>query len=537
MKKTLLKTAALSLAAALMLSGCGEKAADTGSASTKDSKVKMAEFILNNGSEPQSLDPSKIQGVPEHRLYMALFEGLVSYDPKTCQAIPGVAESWSRSEDGTVLTFKLRDTTWSDGTPITAQTFVDSWLYYMAPATAAEYAYMPAAVIEGAADYNSGKAGRETVGIKAVDEHTLEVKLVGPVAYAIDMMAHYSFAPLPLHAIEKYKNDWTKPGNFVGNGPFVLEEWVPQDHVSVVPNDKYWNKENVFLSRITYLPIEDTTVAYNKFRNNEIDWDTGIPLDVLDEIKLLPSYHKDSQISSYYYEFNINDPTLKDVRVRKALAMSINRQELVDKVTKGGQIAADAFCPPMTGYTPATGNAFNVEEAKKLLADAGYPNGTGFPKLTVIYNTNDGHKKIAEYVQQEWKKNLGIDVALENMEWATFLDQRQSNNFQIARAGWVGDYMDPSNFLELCLSDSGNNDGRYTNPKYDELLKKAARLPAGDERMQLLHDAEEIMMTEDQALIPFYYYVSQNLIDLDKWDGWYTNPLDVHPYVGLKAKN
>ncbi len=525
MKKLVLLATAV--AAVFAFASCGNKKAATG-----------AEFIINNGTEPQSLDPSKIQGVPEHRLFMALFEGLVSYDPKTNAAVPGVAESWERSgADNEILTFHLRKTTWSDGTPITAQSFVDSWLYYLAPETAAEYAYMPAAIIKGAEDYNAGKATKEDVAIRAVDDYTFEVTLVGQVPYAEDMMGHYAFAVLPLHVIEKYGQDWTKPGNFVGNGPFVLEEWKPQEKVTVVPNPTFWNKDNVFLSRIVFLPIENETTSYNKYKNKELDWDTAVPLELLDEIKLSDDYQVSPQISSYYYEFNINDPVLGDVRVRKALSKAVDRQQLVDKVTKGGQQATDAFCPPMNGYVPAKGNAFDVEAAKALLAEAGYPEGKGFPKMTVIYNTNEGHKKIAEYVQQQWKQNLGIEVALENKEWATFLDERQSNNFAIARAGWVGDYADPSNFLELCLSTSGNNDGRYNNPKYDELLKKASVMPAGAERLQVLHDAEEIMMTEDQALMPFYYYVAQNLIDLNKWEGWYTNALDMHPYVGLKAKN
>lgn len=524
MKKNFSVLLLLLLCGTMIFVGCTQEA------------TQGTEMVINNSTEPQSLDPSKIQGVPEHRLYMALFEGLVTYDPKTSDAIPGVAESWSRNATQDVVTFKLRDCSWSDGVKITAQTFVDSWLYYMAPETAAEYAYMPAMIIKGAADYNAGKAVKEAVGLRAIDEKTLEITLVGPVAYAIDMMAHYSFAPLPLHAMEKFGSDWIKPGNFVGNGPFVLENWVPQEKVTVIPNEKYWNKKNVFLSRITFLPIENETTAHQKYKNGELDWGTSVPLDMLDEIKLRDDYQVSPQLSSYYYYINMNDPILKDVRVRKALTMALDRQELVDKVTKAGQIPANAFCPPMPGYTPAKGNAYNVAEAQKLLAEAGYPNGKGFPKMTVIYNTNEGHKKIAEWVQQAWKKTLNIDIELANLEWATFLDTRQSNNFQIARAGWVGDYQDASNFLELVTTTSGNNDGRYSNPEYDALIAQAATMPAGEARMKVLMQAEEILMTQDQCLIPFYYYVSQNMIDLTKWDGWYTNTLDIHPYVGLKAK-
>lgn len=495
------------------------------------------ELTLNNGAEPQSLDPSKIQGVPEHRIYMALFEGLVSYDPQTSEAVPGVAESWTISDDGTILTFKLRDCSWSDGVKITAQTFVDSWLYYMAPETAAEYAYMPAAVIKGAEAYNAGDADASTVGLKAIDEKTLEVTLVGPVAYAVDMMPHYSFAPLPMHAIAKYGDDWIKPGKFVGNGPFVLDTWTPQEKVSVVKNENYWNKANVYLDRVTFLPIEDTSTSYNAFKNGELDWDTSVPLEMLDEAKLRDDYQVAPQLSSYYYYINMNNEILSDVRVRYALSMALDRQELVDKVTRAGQIAAGGFVPPMPGYTPAEGNLYDAETAKALLADAGYPNGKGFPKMTIIYNTNDAHKKIAEWVQQAWKKTLNIDVELENLEWATFLDRRQSNDFEIARAGWVGDYQDPSNFLELVTTTSGNNDGRYASPEYDALIKKAATMKAGQDRLDVLMAAEDILINKDQALIPFYFYVSQNMIDLDVWEGWYVNTMDVHPYVGMKKKN
>jgi oligopeptide transport system substrate-binding protein len=257
---------------------------------------------------------------------------------------------------------------------------------------------------------------------------------------------------------------------------------------------------------------------------------------MLDEIKLRDDYHVVPNLATYYYEFNINDPVLKDMRVRKALAMSINKQDLVDKVLKGGQIATDAFVPPMEGYTPTKGNSFNIGEAKKLLAAAGYPDGKGFPKLTVSYSTSDGNKKIAEYIQEQLKTNLGITIALQNMEWATFLSKCQANDFQIAGESWIGDYQDPSNFLQLCKSDGGNNDGRYNNPDFDSLLKKASHMKDGSDRMKVLEQAENELITKDQVVVPFYYRVSENCIDLNKWDGWYTNTQDLHPYVGIKLK-
>ena len=226
-----------------------------------------------------------------------------------------------------------------------------------------------------------------------------------------------------------------------------------------------------------------------------------------------------------------------DVRVRKALTMALDMNELVNKVTKGGQLATTSMVPTMAGYTPATGPAFNVEEAKKLLAEAGYPDGKGFPKTPILYNTSDGHKKIAEWVQENWKKNLGIDVTLVNQEWKTFLDTRSNaHNFEIARAGWVGDYLDPNTFLDMFIIGSGNNDGLYANTEYDTLVKKAATMKAGPERMAVLQQAEALLITKDQAVIPFYHYVEQDMIDIAKWDGWFANPLGTHPWKYISAK-
>jgi oligopeptide transport system substrate-binding protein len=500
----------------------------------KDKTSKDVNFVIANGAEPQSLDPTQIEGVPENRIYLSLFEGLVGYDPKTSEAIPGIAKSWERNETGEQVTFHLRDCSFSDGTPITAQTVVDSWLYYLSPEVAATYAYMPCMVIKGAADYNAGKTSADTVAIKAIDDKTFQLTFVGPCAYGIGMLAHYSFPVLPMKTIKEFGADWIKPANFVGNGPFVLSEWVPQDHITVVKNENYWNKDNVFLSSVTFLPIENTNTAYQKYKQGEVDWNTDIPSEMLEEATLRDDSQISPQLASYFYYLNVNDPILKDIRIRKALTMAIDRKTLVEKVTKAGEIPANSLTPPMPGFTPSEGNPYDVAAAQKLLAEAGYPNGEGMPILKVLYNTNEGHKKIAEFVQQQWKENLGIDVELANMEWATFLDTRQSHNFQIGRAGWVGDYQDPSNFLELFLSYGGNNDGAYNNPKYDELLQDASKMSDGDERNAKLIEAEDILCRQDQAIIPFYYYTSKNMINLDKWEGWYSNTMDMHPWVGIK---
>ncbi|MCL2478440.1 MAG: peptide ABC transporter substrate-binding protein [Treponema sp.] len=520
---------AVLLTGTVFASGGGQQSAAS-SAST--------EMVIGNGANPQSLDPTQITGVPEHRIYMALFEGLVTEDPHTCKATPGAAESWVYSNNNTVITFTIRQgLTWSDGTPITAQTFVDSWLYHLNPTTASNYAYMIGMVVKGAEEYNTGTGKASDVGIRAIDDRHFEVTLVGPVPYALDMMSHYAFSPIPMQAVQKYGNNWTRPENWVGNGPFVLQEYTPNSRVVVVPNARYWNKANVFLTKITFLPIDDANTAYQGYLNGEIDWSTGIPLPQIDQIKLRPDYQVAPQLGTYYYLMNNRDvPVLRDVRVRQALSMSFDRQELIDKVVKGGQLPALGLSPPMGDYQPAVGQGYNVAAAQKLLADAGYPGGQGFPTLEVVYNTLDAHKIIGEYLQAAWKTNLGINVNLVNMEWATYLDYRKTPNMQIARAGWIADYQDPQNFLDLLYSTSGNNDGNYNNPQYDALIKQASAMPDGPDRNKILFQAETIAITQDQAMIPIYWYVSQNMIDLTKWDGWYTNPQDVHPYVGIKHK-
>jgi oligopeptide transport system substrate-binding protein len=496
------------------------------------------EMVIMNGANPQSLDPSQITGVPEHRLYMALFEGLVGMDPRTNKAVPGVAESWTYSDNNSVITFKLRPgIIWSDGTPITAQQIVESWLHHLNPETASDYAYMMGMVVKGAEDYNENDGRPEDVEIRAVDSRTFEVTLVGPTPYALDMMAHYAFSPLPMHVIQKFGNEWTRPANFVGNGPFVLQDYTPNSQIVVVPNDKYWNKANVHLTKVTFLPTDDANTMYQAFKNGEADWTANIPQALIDTIKLDKDYHVYPQLGTYYYYVNNRDnPILRDVRVRKALSMGFDRDELLDKVVKGGQIPATGMSPPMNDYVPAAGTGYNLAEAKRLLAEAGYPDGRGIPSFEIVYNTLDLHRIIAEYLQEAWKNNLGINVILQNMEWATYLDYRKTPSMQLARAGWIADYMDPQNFLDLLITGGGNNDGHYSDPEYDRLVRQAATMVDGPERNAIMRQAEDIAITRDQALIPIYYYVSQNMIDLDKWDGWYMNPQDVHPYTGMKRK-
>lgn len=493
-------------------------------------------FRLNNSAEPESLDPHQIQGVPEHRLYMALFEGLVVPDPVTAESIPGLAESWDISEDGTQYTFHLRQANWSDGVPITAHDFVWSWLRGLDPNTASPYAWFPAMFIAGAEEYNSGAAGPEAVGIRALDDYTFQIDLIGPLPYVLGALEHYTFAVVPRHAIEKFGQDWIKPENFIGNGPYTLSEWIPQQYISVVPNEGYWDADAVKLDRVVFYAIDDMTTAWNMYLNGEIDWLTNIPLDQVESAMMREDYQVSPQVSTYYYVFHTQKAPFNNPLVRKALALSVDRQALVDRVTRQGQLPAWGIVPEMPGYEGLGEPEYDIAQAQTLLAQAGYPNGIGFPRTTILYNTLDSHKAIAEFLQQEWKNNLGITIELENKEWATYLSDRNAGNFQVARAGWVGDYQDPNTFLDMFITGAGMNGGRYTNEVYDLLINEAARMPAGEDRFGVLQTAEDILINQDQAVMPLYYYVSINMIDTNKWGGWFMNPMDYHPVKDIFLK-
>ena len=507
-----------------------------GDKETAAAKDAGAEFILTNGSEPESLDPHLISGNIEHRIYETIFEGLLIYDPKTAEAIPGVAESWTVSSDNLTYTFKLRKTTWSDGVAITAQTVVDSWLRMLDPEFAAPYAWLPAMFIAGAAEYNGGEAGPEAVKIKAVDDYTFEMTLLGPLPYAIGALPHYSFAIVPMHAIEKYGDAWTNPENFVGNGPFILDTWKPQEELTAVPNDKYWDKDAVSLSKVTYLPVDDNNTGYNMFLNGEIDWQPTVPLDMIDSAKLRDDYHNVPYLATYYYVFNVEAEPFTDVRVRKALAMAINRKVLVEKVTKGGQTPAYSMVPGMAGYPGVEGNREDIAAAKALLAEAGYPDGAGFPSVEILYNTSESHKKIGEYIQQQWLENLGIDVELVNQEWKTYLTTRRQHEFQVARAGWIGDYRDPNTFLDMFITGTSMNGGQFSSDLYDANIAKAATMAPGAARFNTLKEAEEVFITQEQAVIPLYFYTSINMVDTSKWGGWHDNIMDYHPMKDVYLK-
>ena len=499
------------------------------STSCGDSQTNVEKGNVNgtlywgNGTEPQSLDPQIATGVPEHHIISALMEGLVLKDRKTLLPKPGVAESWDISDDGRVYTFKIRgNARWSNGDSLTANDFVWSWWRALQPALGNLYAYM-LFPIENAQEYYEGAlADFSKVGAKALDENTLQVTLNHPTPYFLQLLDHYSLFPVHQETIEKFGaadergTRWTYAGNLVGNGAFTLDEWEINRKILVKKNKNYWDSDNVDLNEIVFLPIDNMVTEERMFRAGQLHVTSSLPADKIATYREIDDspMRISPYLGTYFYRINVDVPHLQDPRIRRALAMAIDRVNLVEKITKGGQIPAYAMTPPGTmGYYPESSLQYDPEQARKLLSDAGYPDGKDFPITEILYNTNEGHRKIAIAIQEMWKKNLNIDIQILNQEWKVYLDSESAGEYQISRAGWIGDYVDPNNFLDMFICEGGNNRTGWCNEEYDDLiLKIAPATKSHKERLEIFQKAET-MLLDDMPVIPIYTYTSIQLID------------------------
>ncbi|RMG15128.1 MAG: peptide ABC transporter substrate-binding protein [Planctomycetota bacterium] len=496
----------------------------------KNERWKEAEqvFTFNNGAEPETLDPALMTGVPEGRLAGALFEGLVTLHPETLEPVPGVAERWEVSPDLLTYTFHLRkNARWSNGREVTAQDFHDSWKRALTPATACQYGYMfyP---IRGAEAFHKGEEKDwNTVGIEVRDPRTLVVHLKAPCAYFLDLVAFHTLLPVPIWVVEAKGDAWSRAENIVGNGPFKLAEWLPNERMVLVKNEHYWDRDFVKLEKIVVLPLQDVETSYKLFQVGKNDWMTSVPADKLDEIEEQPEYYVQPYLGTYFYRFNVTKPPFDDARVRKALVMGFDREIITRDLLRAGQIPATWFTPEMPGYEPPRGPGYDREEARRLLAEAGYPEGKGFPQVHLLYNTNEDHKKVAESVVQQWRENLGITVSLRNTEWKVYLSEVEQLNYQIARAGWIGDYTDPNTFLDMWVTGGGNNNTGWSNARYDELIAQAAREGDPKKRMAIFRQAESLLL-EELPIIPIYIYVNQGMLKT-RVKGWFGNVRDQHP--------
>jgi oligopeptide transport system substrate-binding protein len=491
-----------------------------------------------NGEEPQEIDPHLTTGIPEFNIQLALFEGVVSKHPADLSIQPGVAESWDVSDDQLTYTFHFReDARWSNGDPVTADDFVYSWERALRPELGSLYSYM-FTYIENADEFAKGKIDDfSKVGIKALDARTLQVQLKSATPFFLQLLDHHSYYPVHPPTIEKFGgmlkrgSQWSRPGNFVGNGSFVLKEWKLNRILIVEKSPTYWDADTVKLKEIHYYPVQNNSTEERMFRAGQLHITSTAPNEKIAEYRKTDpgSLNITPYLGTYFYRFNTKVKPLDDVRVRRALSMSINRQQIVKHITKGGQIPAYTFTPPNTnGFTSVARVKYDIEGAQKLLAEAGFPDGKDFPSLEIIYNTDESHRMVAIAIQQMWKKALNINVTLANQDWQVYLENETQGNYQISRAGWIGDYLDPNNFLDMLLTDGGNNRTRWSNSEYDANIAAAAKTPDKQERFKLFQRNEQILVDESPVM-PIFTYTRVFLIN-PSVKGWDENILDQHPF-------
>ena len=538
-RKSLLVLLTLILAFGTVLAACGSKNEGTGtttdnnSASGEKGLAKDQVLKINLTAEPPTFDPAQAKDSQTNTVLKFLYEGLVRIDENGKEA-PGVATNWEVSEDGLKYVFTLNpEAKWSNGDPITAEDFVRSWERALKPETASPYAYQ-LYYIKGAEGFNMSKDPKfkgtkitdfSQVGVEAKDEHTLEVTLENPTPYFLGLTAFYTYYPVHKSADTNDKF-FADHKNMIVNGPFVMDQYAKGQKIVVKKNEGYHAASDIKLSEINMSLTSSSASELQAYKSGQLDY-TGapngeIPTDQIPSLKAeLPNEFKATGIAStYYYQFNVNEAPFNNAKIRKAFAMSIQRQLIVDKVTQGGQIPAFGFVPPgIRGEkeefrTEHKDDYFteNVDEAKKLLAEGMKEEGyTTLPEITLIYNTSDAHAKVALAIADMWKNSLCVDVKTENQKWKVFLDNRQKQNFQIARAGWSADYNDPFNFLEMWKTGNTNNDSKFSNAQYDKNLEETVKTADAAARMAAFADAEKILIQDEMGVLPIYYYTNVSL--------------------------
>jgi oligopeptide transport system substrate-binding protein len=505
----------------------------------KESQVDRASregiLLIGNSADPKSLDLHIVSGVLESNIMRALFEGVVQFDAKEDLAAPlGAATELTPDETYTVWTVKLRpDAKWSDGEPLTAEDFAFSYERILRPNLLAKYADM-LFFLKGAEAFNKGDTTDfSTVGIEVIDEHTFKLTLRGPTPYFRELLKHYTWYPVPKHvvlkhgAIDMIGNRWSKPENLVGNGPFRIKSYLRNDHIEVERNPHYWDAANVKLNGIRFLPIINPFTEARMFRDGQLHITYSATPEIVDLMaKEAPHMlRQEPYLGTDFYRFNTKRKPFDDMRVRQALSLSIDRDGLQNSVYRG-YLTAYGMTPPMQGYEPPRGVAFDPERARKLLAEAGFPGGAGFPRKKLLISSSN--TTLATAVQAMWRKELGVEVEIESKEWTAYLAATQEMEYDIVSAGWIGDYIDPLTFLEMWMPGNGNNNTGWENEEFNQLLQKSFKETNPAERYRQLFAAEEILLRE--APIAPIAWRGKNYLLHPSVKGWHPLLLDCHPY-------
>jgi oligopeptide transport system substrate-binding protein len=508
--------AALFFVTAFGFVGCRDRASPVEEANASN------RLLIGNGAEPANLDPQVVTGSPEARLIQTLFEGLVRYHPATLEPLPGVAQSWQLADDGVTYTFHLRpDARWSDGVPVTAEDFFSAYQRILAPKFGSDNAESLYFLRGGKAHHLGETNDFSLVGCKVIDAQTLQLVAERPTPFFLKLLASRNWFPIPRHvlaahnALERKGTAWTKLENFVGNGPFLLREWKHDQFIEVEKSPTYWNRDQVGLRFVKFFPMDSSNTEEAAYRSGLLHRTSSVPKSKLDvyrserpsELRIAP------QSGTYYYAFNVKRPPFDDVRVRRALALAVDRSAITREVTQAGEIPARHFTPDgISDYvSPVPGVSFDLDTARQLLAEAGYPAGANFPEVTLLYNTAENHRVIAEAVQQMWRKNLGIEVQIENQEWKVYIDNMHLHNFDFCRAGYIVAPDDPTRFLEGFRTGHGFNISGWSDADYDQLLAASLAETQVEKRFQLFAEMEAKLMAE-MPVMPIYHNTTSYLL-------------------------
>lgn len=519
----------LTLCMVFTFAACGGNTNDGGNASGDG----IVDVCL--ASEPASIDPALNSAVDGAIMIQHAFEGLIKWvndGEGNATLAPGMAESWD--VDGTTWTFHIRENaTWSDGQPVTANDFVYSWNRVVNPETAADYEYM-LDMVKGYDEKN--------LAISAPDDHTFVVELSTNCPYFEEICAFPATFPVRQDIVEEYGDQWTfDTATYIGNGPFVLTEWQHNGYILMSKNEAYYDADAYTTPQIKFHLMDDTNAQLAGFRNGQIDFIEEVPQDEIQALLQSGELQVDPYIGTYYVCFQTQKAPFDNPKVRKAFSLVIDRNYIINQVTGRGEVAATGFVPAGIYDADPAGPDFRTvggeyyavddegyqarcDEARQLLAEAGYPNGEGFPVVEYLYNTNDNHKAIGEALQNMWQTELGVTVSLNNQDWAVFLDTRKNGDYSIARNGWIADYNDPMSFIDMWMTGGGNNDAQYSNPEYDRLVKAAKSTDVAADRMNYMHQAEDILIGEDSVLAPIYFYVNTKMV-APGLEGIYYTPL------------
>ena len=548
----------------MLLSGCGGTSAQSpspspsASAPAESTPAEGFDMAVCIASEPQTIDPALNSAVDGAIMTQHMFEGLMKWSDSGhpvnekgnmnyAALAAGQAESNEKTDngDGTVTyTFKIRsDAKWSDGQPVTANDFVYSWQRLANPLTAADYCYM-IDMVQGYAAVNAGEADPTTLGVSAPDESTFVVNLTYDCPYFLEICAFPAAFPVRQDIIEAYGDTWTTDDNsshYISNGPWKLAEWVHDSYIKMVPNEYHYDAANLGPNSLTFQLMEDQNSMLAAYRSGDLQFIEDMPVDEIAGLLASGELNIVDYIGTYYVCYQTQAAPFDNALVRQAFTLAIDSKYIVEQVTQTGQVPATGFVPAGIYDADANGDDFrtvggdywdapvddatyqaNCEKARQLLAEAGYPNGEGFPTVTYLYNTSDAHKAVGEALQQMWQEELGVTVQLQNQEWNAFLETRKKGEYQIARNGWIADYNDPCSFLDMWYTGGGNNDAQYSNPEYDAMIDAAKATSDPAERMSYFHKAEDIIIGQDWALGPIYFYTQKYMMADDISGAFYT---------------